>query len=344
MGDAWRVGMVIPFSGPGGHYGPSAQAVTELAMSDINASGGILGRELAPVWVDGGRAPSEVAGEVRRLLDKGGIESISGWHTSAVREAVAPVAAGEVPYVYPALYEGGETMSHVLCSGETPDLQIMPAVRWLMEHKGAQRWGIVGDDYVWPRRTAQALEAHAGGLGITIERQWFVSQDGVSSPKELARICTEMKGEPLQGLLVLMVGQNAALFNREFARHLQLSGIARFCPLMDENTLLSIGKKGARRLFTAGGYFSSLNTEASLDLTERFASTLGMEAPVLSTTAESCYEGLLALRALVMRNAGARISYEGPRGEITLGERVRQTIYIAQARDYDFEILDRIAQ
>lgn len=55
MSDSLHVGMVLPFSGPGGQYGPSAQAVTELAIEDINATGGILGRKLSPVWTDGGR-------------------------------------------------------------------------------------------------------------------------------------------------------------------------------------------------------------------------------------------------------------------------------------------------
>ena len=344
MADSLHVGMVLPFSGPGGQYGPSSQAVTELAIEDINATGGILGRRLSPVWIDGGRAPDIVAQDVRHMLDDGSLDAISGWHTSAVREALAPLAAGSIPYVYPALYEGGETTSRVLCTGETPDLQIIPAIRWLRDHKGAQRWGIVGDDYIWPRKTAAALGKHTHELDISIERQWFIPQEATSSPRALAHICDDMKQHALQGLLILMVGQNAARFNREFSKHMQLSGIARFCPLMDENTLLACGAKSTKRLFTAGGYFSSLTTEDSLDLNERFTRTLGETAPLLSTTAESCYEGLLALRALLSQQASAPLSYRGPRGAVSLGAHAQQTIYIAQAHHYDFEILDCISQ
>lgn len=182
MSDSLHVGMVLPFSGPGGQYGPSAQAVTELAIEDINATGGILGRKLSPVWIDGGRSPAVVAHDVRRMLDGGSLDAISGWHTSAIREALAPLAAGSIPYVYPALYEGGETASRVLCTGETPDLQIIPAIRWLRDHKGAQRWGLVGDDYVWPRKTATVLEQQANELGISIEQQWFVPQEQATTP------------------------------------------------------------------------------------------------------------------------------------------------------------------
>ncbi len=344
MSDSLHVGMVLPFSGPGGQYGPSAQAVTELAIEDINATGGILGRKLSPVWIDGGRPPTVVAHDVRRMLDAGSLDATSGWHTSAIREALAPLAAGSIPYVYPALYEGGETASRVLCTGETPDLQIIPAIRWLRDHKGAQRWGLVGDDYVWPRKTAAVLERQANELGISIEQQWFVPQEQATTTRELTRICDEMKQHRLQGLLILMVGQNAARFNREFSKHLQLSGIVRFCPLMDENTLLASGAKSTKRLFTAGGYFASLTTEDSLDLNERFTRTLGETAPILSTTAESCYEGLLALRALLSQQVSAPISYHGPRGAVSLGSNTQQTIYIAQVHHYDFEILDCIAQ
>ena len=345
MGDELRVGMIIPFSGPGGQYGPSAQAVTELAMHDINGSGGIAGHEVAPVWIDGGKSPDAVASEVDRMIDEGNIDAVSGWHTSAVRESVAPIVIGRVPYVYPALHEGGEAESHVLFSGESPDDQIIPAVRWLRDYKCVERWAIVGDDYIWPRQSAAFFASHADDLGVEIVAQRFIPQREVLEGRSLARICEELSTLPVQGLLLLMVGQNAALFNREFARHLELGGVARFCPLMDENTLLASGRKGARRLFTAGGYFSSMNTEGSLELVEGFEREKGPSAPVLSNTAESCYEGLIALKAMLERGPSKEpLSYHGPRGLVSIcPDRAIQPIYIAEASDFGFEILGRIA-
>ncbi|MFZ2624854.1 MAG: ABC transporter substrate-binding protein, partial [Propionibacterium sp.] len=118
---AYSVGMVIPFQGPGGLYGPSAMASAELAVQEMNDDGGLLGQPVELQWVDGGRSPQLVASAVDRLIRAQCVDAIAGWHISSVRNSLVPVVAGRVPYVYPALYEGGENRSGVYCTGEAPD-------------------------------------------------------------------------------------------------------------------------------------------------------------------------------------------------------------------------------
>ncbi len=78
-----------------------------------------------------------------------------------MRNAVAPRIAGRVPYVYTALYEGGERHPGVFMVGETPSRQLLPAMSWLRAEHGVRRWCIVGNDYVWPRGTAAAARSYA---------------------------------------------------------------------------------------------------------------------------------------------------------------------------------------
>src|SRR5689334_22445270 len=152
--DVLNMALVVPLQGPAGIFGPSCESCGSLAMEEINAEGGVLGRELNLVPVDGGADPSTVAREVDALLKAGAVEAVTGWHISAVREAVAPVIDGRVPYAYTALYEGGERRPGVFLTGETPDLQLGPTLDWFARTAGVRRWTIVGDDYVWPRRSA----------------------------------------------------------------------------------------------------------------------------------------------------------------------------------------------
>ena len=105
-------------------------------MEEINTEGGVLGRELNLVPVDGGAAPCSVARNVDALIRAGAVEAVTGWHISAVREAVAPVIGGRVPYAYTALYEGGEHRPGVFLTGETPDLQLGPALDWFASAVG----------------------------------------------------------------------------------------------------------------------------------------------------------------------------------------------------------------
>src|SRR6185436_606279 len=105
----------------------------QLAAEEINRVGGVLGQELRLVPVDGGAAPQAVAAEVAALVDRGAVQGVTGWHISSVRQAVAPRVAGRVPYVYTALYEGGERTAGVFLTSETPDAQLFPAMRLLSQ-------------------------------------------------------------------------------------------------------------------------------------------------------------------------------------------------------------------
>ena len=89
-----KLALVIPQSGPSGIFGPSCAASAQLAVEEINDGGGILGRELAVVTVDGGRSPEAVAGDVGAARP----EAVVGWHTSAVRRRLVTTLDGRCPY------------------------------------------------------------------------------------------------------------------------------------------------------------------------------------------------------------------------------------------------------
>ena len=118
-----NVALVVPLHGSAGIFGPSCAGCAQLAAEELNASAGVLGRELRLSVVDGSAAPRVVADQVGALAASGRADAVVGWHISAVRQAVAPRVAGLVPYVYTALYEGGERTPGVFCTGETPSRQ-----------------------------------------------------------------------------------------------------------------------------------------------------------------------------------------------------------------------------
>src|SRR4051812_39561336 len=102
------IALVIPLAGSAGIFGPSCELCASLAVEEVNARGGILGREIRLAVVDGAGPPGHVADEVGVLVSAGVVDAVVGWHISAVRQVLAPRIAGQVPYVYTALYEGGE--------------------------------------------------------------------------------------------------------------------------------------------------------------------------------------------------------------------------------------------
>ena len=342
----YDVALVVPLCGPAGIFGPSCELCAQLAADEINARGGVRGRQLRLFAVDGGRRPEQVADEVDVLVSVGAVDAVVGWHTSAVRQALVPRVAGRVPYVYTALYEGGERTPGVFLTGETPRRQILPAMRWLTRERGIRRWVIVGDDYIWPRRSAAAARRYVRACRTEVHEEIYVQLGN----EEFSEVLRRVERSDCDGVLMLLVGDDAVQFNRQFAAAGLDARCVRLSPLMEENMLLAGGPESSRDLFSAAGFFEALPTAASLDFGARYASRFGADAPILNSLAESCYEGLILLDALIRRAGSTRLmsllraadstGYDGPRGSVQLrGCHLDQRIYLAQAQGVDFDVV-----
>ncbi|GAB3796108.1 substrate-binding domain-containing protein [Micromonospora zhanjiangensis] len=348
-GETFGVALVVPLRGPAGIFGPSCEMCARLAVEDVNRAGGVLGRELRLVPVDGGNPPDRVAAEVEALVSAGAVHGVTGWHISSVRQAVAPRIAHRVPYVYTALYEGGERTDGVFLTSETPDAQLYPAMRALTGERGLRRWFVVGNDYVWPRRTAVAARGYARRLTVRICGESYLPLGTHNFAETLRRI--EHSGA--DAVLMLLVGNDAVRFNRAFARYGLDARCLRLSTLMDENMLLGSGAGATRGLYSTAGFFASLVTAENLDFHGRYARRFGVDAPPLGSLGESCYEGILLLSTLIerarsvdVRTIGANAdaaAYEGPRGLLRLRRRhVHQRIYLAEARGLEFDVVTQL--
>lgn len=346
---AVTVALVVPLQGPAGVFGPSCELAARLAADELNEAGGILGRPVRLVPVDGGARPSRVAEEVAALVSLGVVDAVVGWHISAVRRALVPRVAGRVPYVYTAQYEGGEHAAGVFVTGETPAGQLRPAMRALAESAGVRRWCVVGNDYVWPRTTARVARRYAGSCGGVVVDEVYAPLGTRDFTAALRRV---ERCDP-DAILMLLVGADAVEFNRAFAGRGLPGRVLRLSTHMDENMLLATGAAATENLWAAAGYFETLATAESLDFGGRYARRFGVEAPPLSSLGESCYEGVRLLAALAerARSLDARtlagtadgVAYHGPRGRLAVrGNHVRQRIYLARADVFDFDIVAQL--
>lgn len=346
--DDLDVALVVPLQGPAGLFGPSAELCARLAQEEINADGGVLGRRLRLLLVDGGAPPHVVADRVTALVNSGSVQAVTGWHISAVRKCLAPRIAGRVPYVYTALYEGGERLPGVFLTGETPERQLRPALRRLAAEFGVRRWTIVGDDYVWPRATAHAVREFLAEQGAELCDEIYVQLGTQDFTGPLRRI----ERSRCDGVLMLLVGDDAVAFNRAFGA----AGLTqlRFSPLMDENMLLASGTEGTRGLFASAGFFETLPTVDGLDFGARYHRRFGPQAPPLNSMGESCYEGVRLLGELFRRSGATDVrtmnavaeglGYDGPRGPVEVRDRhLRQRVFLAAADGLEFDVLFQLS-
>lgn len=350
MTDTIDVALVVPRSGSAGIYGPSCEACAEMAIADLNGAEGLLGRPVRLIPVDGSRAPDLVAADVGRLVAAGAIDAVSGWHISPVRQAIARVTANRVPYVYGPLYEGGERTPGLFLTGETPSRQLLPAMDWMKSEYGIDRWVLIGNDYIWPRRTGLAASQHAVARGKPLLDEIYVPLGTADFSSAIRRV--EAAGAA--GVVMLLVGADGVAFNRQFAASGLADAVPRLSPHVEENMLMASGCESNSGLFAAAGYFEALNTTASMDFAGRYYARFGPTAPALNSIGESCYEAITLLIALASKAgsldiadltvAAQNLTYISPRGEVTMrGNQMSQDIYVAEATGLDFEVRARIS-
>ena len=150
-GEAIKVGILHSLSGTMAISETTVVDAEQLAIKEINAAGGVLGRQIEAVVEDGASDWPTFAEKAEKLIDQDQVAVVFGCWTSASRKAVLPVFESKDHMLwYPLQYEGQECSKNIFYTGAAPNQQIEPAVDWLLENKGTDFF-LVGSDYVFPR-------------------------------------------------------------------------------------------------------------------------------------------------------------------------------------------------
>src|SRR6218665_1167524 len=167
--DSIKVGILHSLSGTMAISETVLKDTVLMAIDEINASGGVLGKKLEPVVVDPASNWPLFAEKARHLLGQDKVAVIFGCWTSVSRKSVLPVAEEMNGLLfYPVQYEGEELSKNVFYTGAAPNQQAIPAVDYLMTKDGgsAKRWVLLGTDYVYPRTTNKILRAYLRAKGV----------------------------------------------------------------------------------------------------------------------------------------------------------------------------------
>jgi len=341
-----RVGNFLTFSGSPGIWGPSSTNSAMLAIAEINARGGILGRELELSLYDSGGGIEEVVQRARDAVEFDEVDIIMGSHISAVRVALRKITKGRVPYVYTPVYEGGEQTPGVMAIGEVPRAQTRPAIHWLSEVKNARRWYLIGSDYVWPWQSHRSIKTYIAEAGGQVVGEEFVPVGEDNHEAHLARI----RAARPDVVLISLIGTDSVTFNRSFGEAGLASTTLRLAGAMDEVVLLGIGADNTENLFCASGYFNCVGSQANDAFMDRYAAMFGANAPPVGSVGQSNYEGLRFLQAAAERAgslavrpltaAGRNVVYAGARGPVTIRNgRAEMPMYLTEADGLDFRLV-----
>jgi branched-chain amino acid transport system substrate-binding protein len=302
---------------------------TLLAIEEINAAAGVLGKPIQPVCYD----PESDLAKYRQLADRLLVEDevsvIFGCCTSSSRKAVlSSIERRNALLWYPTLYEGFEYSPNVIYTGPTPSQNALPLARFLQRNYG-DRIYLIGSDYIYPRESNRVMRDVMERLGGELLDEVYVPMDASSAElRRHAEVACKARPDAIFSTLVGVAGTR-------FIEHcIDLGLDGRRTPIashnMSEGDFLVIGR-GERSAghITSAPYFSSVQCAASHRFVEAYRQCYGARAPV-SQYAEAAYNSVhLFARALTHAGvldtqrlvaAAHHVELDAPQGSITLDE------------------------
>src|SRR6266581_4382899 len=165
-----KVGVITDQTGPLSFMGIANANVAKMVIDDINAKGGLLGRQVDLYLEDSATTDSVAAAKATKLVQHDNVDVILGGIYSSTRQAIKgpAVVKGRKLYIYPEQYEGQECDPLIFCTGPVPAQQVDPLIPWLMQQTGAKKFYLPSADYIWPhtmnKKVRQVVTANGGAI------------------------------------------------------------------------------------------------------------------------------------------------------------------------------------
>src|SRR5919201_371849 len=355
-GDPIKVGVIADQTGPLSFVGLANANVARMVIGDINAKGGLLGRQLELCLEDSATDDAVAAARAAKLVEDDQVDVVLGGIYSSTRQAIKgpAVAEGKTLYIYPEQYEGQESDPLIFCTGPVPAQQVDPLIPWLMEQTGAKTFYLPSADYIWPQvMNARVREVVTANGGAVVGEEYF-PLDHTDYQATVERITSS--GAEVVFNTIVPPGV-APFFEQLYGSGFTARGGCLVCTYFDENFLNLVPAAHAEGLYSCLDYYQAVSDPFSQKLLAQYDALYPGDAKFTGGSACSgLYRGL-RLWAAAVTEAGslrqedviasldhAQIA-EGPGGPAAVvpgQHHLRMNMYIAQARNGRFEIVENL--
>lgn len=261
----------------------------KLAIAEINAKGGILGRQIKIIQEDGASDWPTFAEKSRKLLESDKVATVFGCWTSASRKAVLPVFEKDNGLLYyPTFYEGLEQSKNVFYTGQEATQQILAGLDWITKEKKAKTFYLIGSDYIWPRTSMKIarkhIEQHLGGQ--VVGEEYIALGD-----TQFGSVINKIKLKKPDVIYAAVVGgSNVAWFKQLKAAGITAKNQTLLTISVTEDEVLGIGGENLEGFYSAMKYFQSLNNPNNKYFTTEFKKMWGPTA-VMGDVTQAAYLG-----------------------------------------------------
>jgi urea transport system substrate-binding protein len=268
-----------------------------LAIEQINASGGILGRKIKIIQEDGASDWPTFAEKARKLLVSDKVAAVFGCWTSASRKAVLPVFEKENGLLYyPTFYEGLEQSKNVFYTGQEATQQILAGLDWLNKEKKAKTYFLIGSDYIWPRTSNKIARKHIENVlhGTVVGEEYYPL-----GTTQFGSLINKIKLKKPDAIYAIIVGGS----NVSFYKQLKAAGVTSdkqtlLTISVTEDELLGIGGENVVGFYAAMKYFQSLDNANNNKFVKAFKARWGASS-VIGDVTQAAYLGPWLWKAAV---------------------------------------------
>ena len=309
----------------------SVKDATLLAVEEINAAGGVLGRPLEAVIEDGASDLQTFAQKAKQLLLEAQVAVVFGCWTSASRKAVQPAFEhGSGLLFYPVQYEGLEQCPNIFYTGAAPNQQIVPGVNYLLA-QGKRKIFLLGSDYIFPRTANRIVKAQLAALGGELAGEVYLPLGSKEVGEAIAHI---LAVQPDAILNTLNGDSNVAFF-----LHLREAGLKpEDLPVMSvsvaEEEVRTIGPSNIAGHLVVWNYFQTVDTPENRKFVKAYKARYG-ENRVTDDPIEAAYLGVYLWKQAVekagstdvvkVRAAAKNIEFAAPSGKVKIDAQTQHT-------------------
>ena len=342
--DTIKVGLLHSLSGTMAISETTVVEAEKLAIKEINADGGVLGKQIVAIEEDGASDWPTFAEKAKKLIDQDKVATIFGCWTSASRKAVLPVFESKNHMLwYPVQYEGQECSRNIFYTGAAPNQQIEPAVDWLLENKGKEFF-LVGSDYVFPRTANTIIKEQLKAKGGKTVGEDYLPLGNTEVTPIIQKI---KKALPRGGVIFnsLNGDSNVAFFKQLQGAGLRPDKYPTMSVSIAEEEVRQIGKEYLLDHYAAWNYFQTVDTPANKKWVEAFKAEYGQER-VTNDPMEAAYIMVYLWKQAVeqagtaedleaVRKAAVGQTFAAPEGMVTMNpnHHISKTVRIGRVRE-----------
>lgn len=270
----------------------------QLAIDQINAMGGILGRKIKVIKEDGASDWPTFAEKSKKLLVNDRVACVFGCWTSASRKAVLPIFEKENGLLYyPTFYEGLEQSKNVIYTGQEATQQIIYGLDWGAKEKKAKSFFLVGSDYIWPRTSMKIARKHietVGKLGTVKGEEYYpLGHTNFNS------LINKIKVAKPDCIFAAVVGGSNVAFYKQL-KAAGITGDKQFLLTLSvtEDEMTGVGGENFAGFYSSMKYFQTLDNANNKAFVAAFKAKYGKDA-VIGDVTQAGYLGPWLWKAAV---------------------------------------------